>query len=324
MPREPDADEPALKAVLARAFPASASDPQIARTADGVSSMVYRVTYRVGTFYLRIADDSEDDLRADAEVLQRLLALGVAVPEVVYVEACAPELDRSVLVMREVPGTPLAVVRDESVARRVARQAGHDAAVINSVPVDGFAWIRRDRPRWPPVGEIASYHEFARAGIPEGLAERHCLLTGLFTVGELEALDELVHNERTRDLQRGSLAHGDLDVTAIYVNEGAYSGIIDFSELRGGEPEFDLGHFLLHDEETNPTTLFAAFYEGYCEVAQTEPDLAQVRRVAILLGLRQLCGWLRRDLPRSWLAEFRAAQLVNLLEHKPACAPRHR
>jgi Ser/Thr protein kinase RdoA (MazF antagonist) len=241
---------------------------------------------------------------------------------VVAVEALAPELGRSVLLMREIPGIALSGIADEGAARAAARGAGRDAAVMNATPVDGFGWIVRDGRRWPPKGETATYGAFAREGIPPEREHRERLLSGLFSAGELDALDEVVADAVPRPLERGSLSHGDLDVTAIHVHDGSYAGLIDFSELRGGEPEFDLGHFLLHDQETNPISLFADFLAGYREVAAADPDVDRVRRVAILVGLRQLCGSLGRGVPRSWFTRFRAAQLLNLLEGRPACAPR--
>ncbi len=48
------------------------------------------------------------------------------------------------------------------------------------------------------------------------------------------------------------LAHGDFDTTHIYEKNCRYSGIIDFGEIRGAEPLYDLGHFQLHDGERLP------------------------------------------------------------------------
>lgn len=321
MPRKADVDAGGLVAVLARAFPCHHT-VEFERTADGVSTQMYRLTHESEVFYLRIAEEDGENLRVDAEIQSHLRGLGVRVPEVVYVEQLASELQRSVLVMREVPGIPLALVTDPDVARDAARHAGRDAAAMNAVPVNGFGWIHRSAPVWPPRSPIPDYHAFASENIPDGVEERRQLLHGLFEDHELEALDDVILTEGRRPLDQASLAHGDLDVTAIYVNEGAYSGLIDLGELRGGEPEFDLGHFLLHDQETNSISLFDAFRRGYDEAHAGDLDDDQIRRVAILVGLRQLCRSEARGLQRSWFAKFRAAQLLNLLEGKPACAPR--
>lgn len=136
----------------------------------------------------------------------------------------------------------------------------------------------------------------------------------------------MIEAEQRRILDHGQLAHGDIDVTHIYIHEGAYSGIIDFGEMRGAEQYFDLGHFQLHDGETRPEELFGSFLAGYADVVALPDDHREAIRVsAILLGLRQLSLWLgplRNNSPNSSLAQLRVAEISNLLEHKPAAQQR--
>lgn len=99
----------------------------------------------------------------------------------------------------------------------------------------------------------------------------------------------MVEAERVRPVDGTHLAHGDLDVTHIYIHDDHYRGIIDFGEMRGAELCFDLGHFLLHDGETRPAELFDSFLAGYAEVTVLPDDHRETIRIsAILLGLRQL------------------------------------
>jgi Ser/Thr protein kinase RdoA (MazF antagonist) len=89
---------------------------------------------------------------------------------------------------------------------------------------------------------------------------------------------------------------GDFDPTAIFVSRVRFSGFIDFGELRGAEPLFDLGHFLLHDGAVIAWPLFDQLVDGYRGVAVLTGDFGRaVRASAALLGLRQLARWLRRD-----------------------------
>ena len=321
MPRQPHLPLDVLSREVERLAPGSAP-PVVSRPVDGVSSQIYRVSRGAEVLYLLAGDTSDEDLTILAEVLERARRLGARVPHVVAVERNAGELDRSLLLMTEIPGRPLAEVTDPGIARRAAYCAGRDAALLNSLTVDGFGWIDWSDPTWPPKGPRPSYGEFAREFIPTDVAERHALLHGLFADHDLGALDDVIAAQEGRELDRGTLSHGDLDVTAVYVHQGEYAGLIDFSELRGGEPEFDCAHFLLHDQETNPIALSDAFFEGHAEVAGASAPLALVRQVAILVGLRQLCRAEGRGVPRSFLTHFRVAQLLNLLEGRPACAPR--
>ena len=90
-----------------------------------------------------------------------------------------------------------------------------------------------------------------------------------------------------------ALAHGDFDVTPIFCAGGRYTGLIDFGEIRGTEPLFDLGHFLLHDRESVPVDLLPAVLRGYRGVRPLPTDhMDSIRRSAVLSGLRQLNRWL--------------------------------
>jgi len=83
-------------------------------------------------------------------------------------------------------------------------------------------------------------------------------------------------------------------------------------------PSFDLGHFLLHDGETLPWRLFDSLLAGYGEVVPLEADYQdQVRRSAILLGLRQLCRWISPGRGSSLddpAVVQRARRLIELLD----------
>jgi aminoglycoside phosphotransferase (APT) family kinase protein len=316
--RKPDVDPVALQDLIVRVFgrttPVSAE-----RTPDGVSCQVYRLTRGSERFYLRIAEERHENLTIDGLILSRLRRAGVRVPRVVHVEPFDEKLDRSVLVMSEVQGVSLAHVTSADVARRVAREAGADAARLNAVEVSGFGFLDRRTPAWPPEGEFTTYAKFVESYI-SALPERHDTLGALFSKAQVDALDALVVSEQLRPMDQAQLAHGDLDLTQIYCHGGAYSGLIDFSELRGTEPQFDRGHFLLHDTETNPTPLFVDFNAGYAEVSGAADDAEQIYRSSVLLGLRQLCRWLARSgwqagsdrTPRAF--RVRAAQIAGLME----------
>jgi aminoglycoside phosphotransferase (APT) family kinase protein len=275
-------------------------------------------------FYLRLAEEPGQDLTTDAEILHRLRALGASVPAVVAVEAAPAELARSYLIVTEIAGSPLAHGGTDDEARRAARAAGRDTAIINSLPVAGFGWLQRTGVQ-PLTAELPGYGDFVRSDLPESWPG---WLTGLFDHDQLDSLESLVETERAASIGEAHLAHGDLDVTHIYTHDGAYQGIIDFGEMRGAELYFDLGHFLLHDGETRSVELFDSFLAGYTEVTVLPDDHREaIRRSAILLGLRQLSLWLspaRNGSPQSGLAQLRVAELANLLERKPAAQRRVR
>ena len=314
-------DGAVLPHLIRRIFPA-AGTVSVQPARDRGPVVVYRARVDDAVYYLRLAEEPGQDLTTDADVLGRLRALGVSVPAVVAAEAAPAELDRSCLLVTEIPGQPLAEGGTDDEARSAARAAGRDTAVINSLPVAGFGWLQRTGAQ-PLTAELARYSDFVTSDLPGSWPG---WLGGLFEPEQLDALERLAEAERTRGTGAGRLAHGDLDVTHIYTSDGRYRGIIDFGEMRGTEPSFDLGHFLLHDGETRPVPLFESFLAGYTEVTALPGDYRETIRVsAVLLGLRQLSLWLgpkRNGSPRSRLARLRVAELANLLERKPAAQPR--
>ena len=280
--------------------------------------VVYRAVADGVPYYLRLAEEPGQDMTTDALVLERLRARGARVPEVVAVSPPAAAFPRSWLIMTEIPGRSIARDGTDEEARQAAAAAGRDAAVINSVPVAGFGWVRRDGSAHL-AAELPSYRQFAGSGLP---APWPGALREAFGPSQLDALHELAAAEQDRPLRSGHLAHGDLDVTHVYAHDGRYSGVIDFGEMRGADPYFDLGHFLLHDGETRPARLFSSFLNGYCQVSPL-PDghVEAIRTSAILLGLRQLSHWLspERAYPlRRPLVQHRIAALASLLNGERA------
>jgi Ser/Thr protein kinase RdoA (MazF antagonist) len=287
--RKPDVDAAALTALLRRVFGVSVP-VTCRRTADGVSTQVYRLVRGSETFYLRVAEEAGENLETDAELHRRLRGLGVNVAQVVFVEPFDAAVGRSVMVTTEVPGTSLAEVSSPAVARSVAEAAGEDLAVLNQVLVDGFGWIRRHGPGWPLHAEHRTYQPFVTSHLP---AVWPGPLASLFPTSVLDAIEGMLEHERLRPPAGAWLAHGDFDVTAIFWAGGRYTGLIDFGEIRGAEPMFDLGHFHLHDRETVPVRLLPALLDGYRRVQPLPSGHDQsMRRSAVLLGLRQLCRWL--------------------------------
>lgn len=311
--RKPDIERAALERLLKRAF-GSATPIDYERTRDGVSTQVYRLHRGSNVFYLRVAEEEYENQTVDAELHRQLRHRGVRVPDVVYVEPFDPVLRRSVLITSEVPGLPLAQAKSAAAAASVARAAGRDLAILNQMPVDGFAWIRRDRLAWPLVGELATYGEFVTSYLPDNWPGE---LQSLFSTVHLGAIEGIIAVERQRPLVHGQLAHGDFDTTAIFQENGQYTGFIDFGEIGGTEPFFDLGHFYLHDGETFPALLLQHLIEGYQEVVVLPPDhLDQIRRSAILLGLRQLSRWIGSERARPLnhpAVRHRARRLAEML-----------
>ena len=228
------------------------------------------------------------------------------VPKVTYVEHFDPELQGSFMAGRAAQLRPFS-----RTGTQVACRAGRDLAVLSQIPLRGFGFIRRDVTPWPPRAEFARYDEFVRSYLPTPWPG---YLTDAFTSYELNVLRALVESECARPSVASHLAHGDFDVTAIFQVEGAYTGFIDFGEIRGADRFFDFGHFLLHDRETYDAPLFEHLYAGYSELIPPQArDRMAIVVSAVLIGLRQLCLW-RGFRGRSWHHPLVAARTARIRE----------
>lgn len=305
--RPPDEEVEPLRALVERL---AGRGFGIERAPGGMSTPVYRLLRDGEVLYLRMSEEHGGSMRAEAAAHDHLRAAGVAVPEVLAV-GDAPEIGRGVMLVREVPGEPLAGV--VSIDRApILRAAGRDLARINAVAVEGFGWIRRDGPPWPLRGEDATYEAFVAGASPSvaRVADR-------LSTQELRAFAARFA-EATADHPASRLAHGDFDATHIYQRDGRYTGVIDLGEMRGAEPHYDLAY--LHVQDT-AVEMVGDLIAGYAEVTPVPVDLEdRIGRSAVVIVAKQLARWIDRDgiesldrpSGRWWLARLRA-----LLEDAP-------
>jgi aminoglycoside phosphotransferase len=261
-----------VKSVVARILPASYS--RVEYVEEGVSTSVYRLRGEGETLYLRILPEADASFAPEVFAHTWLRGQHVHVPEVLYFELCNALLQRSLMLTTEIPGTPLAACSNVQELRLALRAAGRELAVINSLPVAGFGWVRRE---CREVTSLEAEHPSSRAFLCEHLEQ------------DLSLLAEEVLERRERaticrvidrfagwlESKQSWLAHGDFDLTHIFQNGGQYSGIIDFGEMRGTDGFYDLGHFRIHDGERFPFPLLPWLLEGYQEIALLPPDSMQ-------------------------------------------------
>lgn len=258
----------------------------IDRALGGMSTPVYRLQRGAERLYLRISEDPGGSMHAEVAVHEHLRAAGVSVPEVIAVDD-APEIGRGVMLVREIGGEPLAGVEGIDLAP-ILRAAGRDLALINAVAVEGFGWIRRDEPVWPPRGEDVTYEAFVDGG-----AASLAVLADRISTGVARRALAARFGEARADDPPSRLAHGDFDATHLYQRGGRYTGVIDLGEMRGAEPHHDLAFFLVQHPDG---AMLGDLLAGYAEVAALPGDLeARLRRSATVIVATQLCRWIARD-----------------------------
>ena len=252
--------------LIKRALPGSES-AGVERVPEGGSTRVYRVRREHDILYVRVLPEDDASFAPEALVHRLLRESGARVPEVVLFEHHESALRRSVMVTTEISGDALGSGASEPEARRVLVEAGRDLAVINNIPVRGFGWVRRDLGESDSLeAEFASCSEWVHGDLAADVDALE--QAGILREREARAVEEVV---RERGDFLGSdgafLAHGDFDATHVFQRDGAYTGIIDFGEIRGADRFYDLGHFQIENRSLLPYLL-----EGYGELAPLPTD----------------------------------------------------
>lgn len=270
------------------------------RTEEGVSTQVYRICRAGEVFYLRVAEAPSASLAPEVRVHHLLQQRGVRVPQVVYFEPFNEQLQRSIMGMTAIAGEAVGRRPPDAATQEILQAAGRDLAVITSIPVQGFGWIKRDIGTGDRLEAAhATYREYALEHFAADLAllSRHGV-----AAREIAALRGSIDRyELWLQPAQAWLAHGDLDLTHIYQRDGRYTGIIDFGEIRGTDQFYDLGHFNLHDGERVPQLLLPALLAGYATVIPLPPEYAQrVAFASMVIGVRAIARAQRRQPPSAY------------------------
>lgn len=269
------------------------------------------------TFYVRLAEEVDASLAPEVELHTALRAAGVRVPTVTHYEPFDQALARSVMVTTEVAGGPLDGDATPEAVAAIGRSAGAELALIHEIPVNGFGWVRREhgRPGWPLRGDHRTYPAYVdppAAGDP---------LTRIgFDIRQARRVETLLEEavELGPSGTLGSVAHGDFDAGHIFVSGSAYSGLIDFGEIRGTDYTFDFATACLAgDQGPYPEQLLRAVEQGYAGVRPLPDDHERRLYLACVLSAsHRLCAWFNRDGVRAadgWFFRWIRDHLVQLL-----------
>jgi aminoglycoside phosphotransferase (APT) family kinase protein len=288
-----------------------ASALAVTRVADGHSTFVYRVLHGETTWYLRVLPEAGESFAPEARVHALLRARGVRVPDVVSCEDRNPLLGRSVMLTTEIPGRPIRPDLPSDRLRAILIEAGRDLARINRIPVAGFGWIVRDTPTATLAAEVPTYRDFALEAIEERLA--YLAGHGLLGVRQVDAVRRIIAERAAwLDTRHAFLAHGDFDATHIFHDGGRYTGIIDFGEIRGTDPFYDLGHFFMENRAFLPDLLM-----GYGEIAPLPPDaMARIHFASLFIRIRRaVIDTHKRGAPYPGTIDCIAENIAMLLTH---------
>jgi aminoglycoside phosphotransferase (APT) family kinase protein len=247
--------EDRITALLRRVLQTNAPSFNISRVSDGVSTLVYRIQNGKDTLYLRMIEDKNEMVSPQIVAHEQLLKRDVRVPRFVSWDDMNATLGRSYMLVKEMPGISLEKLKNTDRAKydaciqEVLLEAGEDLAKASTISTEGYGWIRRDKRKTKElVGELDSYKGFLLDKLPKQVKEMEAMGFKTFDDEGTERFKMLVY--KYIDEERPVLAHGDFDMNHIYVNNGRYSGIIDWGDIRSASNLYDVAHFsAFHPEE---------------------------------------------------------------------------
>ncbi len=260
----------------------------------GISTNVYRIRTDEKTLYFRVAGYDNESYDPEVLVHRLLLEKGVRVPKVVHYENYNKELGRSFMVTSEIKGKSVTKNLALQKLRGILVEAGKDLAVINSVPVENFGWIKRTRDGIETLeGECDTYRKFALYNLDKNLG--FLVSKKLMDKPDAEAVHTIIDKfDKYLNYEQAALAHSDFDAEHIYEDGGKYSGIIDFGDIRGTDPFYDLGTFKVFNPE-----MLDYLLEGYIKITQLPGDFElRLSMTSLFFAIRRLT-WIGKHLPKN-------------------------
>ncbi|SFL56946.1 Predicted kinase, aminoglycoside phosphotransferase (APT) family [Paenibacillus sp. 1_12] len=264
---------------------------KIDRVLTGVSTYVYRVQLDENTYYLRILPEQDKSFGVEVHVHSLLRQKGVHVPEVIYFEHHNDTLGMSIMLVKEIVGSQINDCSSINEYEDIVIEAGKQLAVINQIKVDGFGWIKRGTEETGTTleGEKHFVHDYIYEFMDEDL---FLLSENLFSKRDISLITDIFHSGSSLMSRHESfLIHGDFDYSHIFFHNGKFTGIIDFGEIQGNSPLYDLGHFKLHDGQSQSQRYlgFNSLVKGYNEVRElSKNDQLEIDFWALWVGVRRL------------------------------------
>lgn len=254
----------------------------VQRTPEGVSTYVYKVEAGSRICYARFLPENAT-FGVEALAHRLLLQSGVPVPEILCYLPREPVTGLSMMVVSALPGQSLHKTWAGGSSLPILRQAGTALARLHALPVAGFGWVDRNC-ETELKGEFPTFSQYFTEFWEQDLA---ALERCGFSASQRNKVRSLLEKAlRLLETDRASLVHGDFCMEHIFQEGGEFTGFIDFGEIRGNHPFFDLGTFALNDPTPNRTAT-AALLEGYGQIRPLGPeDLFAVELSAMAFALR--------------------------------------
>lgn len=281
------------------------SEFKIERVLSGVSTYVYRIEFVEEILYLRILPEHNMSFAVEVHLLNLLRQRNVQVPEVIYFAHDYEAIGMSIMIVKEIVGYNIENCPSAEQYENILYHAGKQLAVINQLPVVGYGWIVRGSNQHKHVlqGEKLLFQDHIYEHLDSDLI---VLSENVLLRDVILSIRTILENGRTLMLRHQShLIHGDFDDSHIFAHQGKFTGIIDFGEIQGNSPLYDLGHYKLHDGQSYLG--YPSLAKGYNEVRRLSyDDHIEIDLWALWIGVRRLgmiynrtWGWYHDHLIRA-------------------------
>jgi len=282
---------------------------ELERVTKGSSTYVFRMSVEHQTYYLRILPELDISFEAEVNALRLLKSKGVNVPNVIHYERSNDSIGLSLMITEELLGQDLDMpdlVLERDSIDSILFHAGEQIALVNQVKVDGFGEIDRavlDK----LTGEHATMQAYYDHFLEHDLTALHSYSLSEYTINAARRV--LEEGFKLINEQNSYLVHGDFDTSHIFHHNGAYSGIIDFGDIKAGSALYDLGHFRTHDFINGFEPLLA----GYSNVKElSEQDKLEISVWALFVSVRRL-GMIHNR-PRNFYHDHLANALERIVD----------
>ncbi len=265
---------------------------------EGSSTRVYKIISNNEVFYLRIAEDKDEAFTPQVLVHNELIKKGAKVPEVFAYKDFDEILGRSWMIVKEIKGQSLKSAIENlpaNVVEEILFQAGKDLALIHSVSVEKFGWIKCQRNDFKGnlEGSFDTFVDFLFYKID--FHTKNLVDNGLSDVKNLDIVKLTNLAKSLFKDEKPFISHGDYDISHIYFDNNTYTGTIDFGDLRSTGKYYDMGHFSGTDPE-----LLTYLEKGYASVEELDEDYeVKLRLMRLLLTMSKL-SWIASYKPESF------------------------
>jgi Ser/Thr protein kinase RdoA (MazF antagonist) len=241
-------DQRAIAAFVARELGCEAT--RVARVDAFATNAVYEVD--AGGLRLIVkASAMQGAIRAEAWACARGADAGCAAPEILRVGRLGTGDSMSVLVMRRVAGRPIAA------GHPGLREVGIRLRRLHETRLAGFGWLAEAS--WDERGGCSLPHRSWPAFLKGICRDAHDLADRrAVSVAEAASTEIDAHADALAAVE-GSLCHGDLKPSHIFVDSGRLSGVIDWGDAVSGDPLWDIARFA-HRTDAESLSLLL---EGY-------------------------------------------------------------